>query len=32
MALVGSARPDHFAEFAPVFEEIADSLRFFCQD
>lgn len=32
MALVGSASPEHFAEFAPVFEEIAASLRFFCQD
>jgi hypothetical protein len=32
MALVGSASPGHFAEFAPLFEEIAASLRFQCQD
>ncbi len=32
MAMVGSASPGHFAEFAPLFEEIADSLRFQCQD
>ncbi len=32
LAIVGSASPDHFAEFAPVFEEVAASMHILCQD
>jgi hypothetical protein len=32
LAMVGSASPDHFEEFAPVFEEVAASMHILCQN
>jgi hypothetical protein len=32
LAMVGSSNPAHFAEFAPLLEEIGASFHVLCQD